>query len=329
MSKLLAVGLTGSHLTAFTADKDATANLDGSGAAFAVAGIERIDGSPPEDLALEPTIAAALLAARAPRLALLAATAPHHDHPYNVARRVASLDHLSQGRSGVLLGLRDAYAPGRDGWGSAGLTPGVPLGTATTRDAAQAVARLWQTWPRESIVADRATGIYARGERIVFADHRGVFDVTGPLTVPSTVQGAPVLAWYADSTEAVTAAEGADLVVLGDADAIAEAVTALDGHTARRPLLFVRIDHDGDVTATLTRAEAAAAHPRVDGILLRPATPFQAALQTLTEVVPALLARGTVRTSAEDTLRARLALPAPEPLLADARPVFAAPEPLR
>lgn len=336
-AKFLGVGLAGRHLVALTGDPRAAARLEGAGAAFAVAGIERIDGSAPEEATLEPTIAAALLAARAPGLAVLAAAAPHRDHPYNLARRVASLDHLSAGRSGLILGLRDAYAPagepGREAWGGAGLTEGVPLGTATTGDAALAVAKLWQTWPRESIVADRASGIFARAERIAHADHRGVFAVKGPLTVPTTAQGSPVLARYAASAAEAAAAEGADLVVLGGAapQEVAAAVAALGAHASRRPLLFVRLDFSGEsgVEEFVARAEAAAALPGVDGLLVRPDGAVDSLLRALDEAVPALVARGLVRTSGAGTLRDRLALPEPEPLLAGAAPVFPAPEPLR
>lgn len=46
-----------------------------------------------------------------------------------------------------------------------------------------------QSWPYESIIADRQTRIYARGEQIVHIGHRGVFGIDGPLTVPTTPQG--------------------------------------------------------------------------------------------------------------------------------------------
>jgi alkanesulfonate monooxygenase SsuD/methylene tetrahydromethanopterin reductase-like flavin-dependent oxidoreductase (luciferase family) len=179
--KPVGAALTGEHLAAALADRTLTDLLDGAGFAFAVAGIDRIDGSSPPGRTVESSIAATVLAVRAPRLGWLAAAAVHRDHPYNLARRIASADHLAGGRSGLVLGVADGYAPdGRDGdgaWGGAGLTPGVPLGAQTARDAAAAIRDLWQSWPYASIVADHATGIYARGEQIVHIDHRGVFAI--------------------------------------------------------------------------------------------------------------------------------------------------------
>ncbi|GGO22750.1 hypothetical protein GCM10010116_45910 [Microbispora rosea subsp. aerata] len=334
-STYLAIGLGGEHLAALIADPGPASRLDGTGAAFVVAGIDRIDGSAPGGRTVEPTVAAAFLAAHAPGTAFLAAAAPHRDHPYNLARRVASLDHLSRGRSGLILGVRDAYAPGDTAWGGAGLTEGAPLEAGTTRDAAVAVQKLWQSWPHESIVADHETRIFARAEQIVHVDHRGVFDVAGPLTVPSTPQGSPVLAWYAGSPEeAATAGEVADLVVFGDAEPerIAQAVAALDAARSsrlagdgRRPLLFVRVTVDGG-DAALAAAESAAARAGVDGILLRPDADADV-FDVVDGLVPRLADLGIVRTAEGRTLRERLALPEPARLLGGARPAFPPPQP--
>ncbi|MGW5265817.1 LLM class flavin-dependent oxidoreductase [Microbispora sp. NPDC004025] len=337
-STYLAIGLGGGHLAALIADPRPASRLDGTGAAFVVAGLDRIDGSRPGDVTVEPTAAAAFLATHAPGTAFLAAAAPHRDHPYNLARRVASLDHLSRGRSGLILGVRDGYAPGDTAWGGAGLTEGAPLGVGTTRDAALAIQKLWQSWPQESIVANHETRIFAHAEQIVHVDHGGVFDVAGPLTVPSTPQGSPVLAWYADSPEEAGAAgEVADLVVLGAAgpERIREAAEALDAARSsrysgdgRRPLLFVQVTVPAgrDAAGLVAAAESAAARPGVDGILLRPTADADIA-EVVDGLVPLLADLGVVRTAEGRTLRDRLALPEPAPLLDGARPVFPAPRP--
>ncbi|GGM84346.1 hypothetical protein GCM10010106_33840 [Thermopolyspora flexuosa] len=339
----LAIGLTGDHLAALAGDPLPAARLGTAGAAFAVAGIDRIDGSAPGEATLESTVAATFLAAHAPGTAFLAAAAPHRDHPYNLARRVASLDHLTRGRSGLILGVRDGYAPadgeGRRAWGGAGLPGGIVPGVETTRDAAIAIQKLWQSWPRDAIIADRESRIFARGDRIVHIDHEGIFTIAGPLTVPATVQGAPVLAWYADSADAVRAAgETADLVVLAPHEDIGAAVAALDAAAARRfsgdgrrALLFAEVappDGSRGADDLAERAASAAAHPGVDGVLLRPAPGGAPAVAAFVdEVVPRLAARRAVRRHDGGTLRARLNLPGPAPLLEGARPAFPAPEP--
>ena len=335
--KLLGLGLSGHHLIALTGDPRLSSRLNDAGAAFVAAGVERIDGSVPGDGAtLEPTIAATFLAGRAPDTAFLAAAAPHRDHPYNLARRVASGDHLSRGRTGLILGVRDGYAAagpeGHEGWAGAGLTEGVPLGIETTRDAAIAIQKLWQSWPHESIVADRETRIFARAEQIVHIDHRGVFDIAGPLTVPTTPQGSPIIAWFAESVDAVTAAAGiVDVVVFqpDDADQAAAAVAALRAADNRPALLFVQLAyaHGQSLDEFLAKAGSLTALDGVDGLLVRPDPTVDALTELLGQVIPRLREKGLTRKSRESLLRDRLSLPQPPRLLAGARPAFPVPEP--
>ena len=329
-AKPIGVALSGAHLAGLLGDRRLAAELDASGLAFAVAGIDRIDGSRPRDLTVESTVAAAALAARVPHLGWLAAAAMHRDHPYNLARRVASADHLSGGRSGLVLGLRDGYAPaGRDGdtvWGGARLTEGAPISLHTARDAAAALRELWQSWPQESIVADRASRIYSRGDQIVRIGHRGVFDIDGPLTVPTTPQRSPVLAWRATtSEEAATARDVADLLIW-----------PADG---QRPLqdagvlppppggagLYVELNvGDDDLEGQLSPFLG---DPTVAGLVVRPGHDTPSLLRFLRHAAatPAICAQA-VQVPGQ-TLRDRLSLPRPSVSFPDARPAFAAPEP--
>ena len=325
------IALSGDHLAALLEDPRLTARLDASGLAFAVAGIDRVDGSVPVPGArtVESTVAIAALAARAPRIGWLAAAAVHRDHPYNLARRIASADHLSDGRSGLVLGLSDGYAPaGRDGhevWGGAGLTTGAPIAVATTRDAAAAIGELWQSWPYESIIADRQTRIYARGEQIVHIGHRGVFDIDGPLTVPTTPQGSPVLAWYARTAEEAEAAQGvADVLIrpVGRDHGPGAAAAGRPG----RPRLFLELPAGGGPLGSRLRSHLA--DDQVAGVILPPARDEPALRELVDDIVPGLVAAGVIHAATgSGTLRERLSLPAPAPRATAGRPAFSAPEP--
>jgi alkanesulfonate monooxygenase SsuD/methylene tetrahydromethanopterin reductase-like flavin-dependent oxidoreductase (luciferase family) len=337
-AKPVGVALSGEHLAVLLADRKLAGLLDGAGFAFAIAGVDRIDGSSPAGRTVESTIAAAVLAARAPRLGWLAAAAVHRDHPYNLARRIASADHLAGGRSGLVLGLADGYAPaGRDAdgaWGGAGLTPGVPLGVQTARDAAATIRDLWLSWPYASIVADRATGVYARGEQIVHIDHRGAFAVDGPLTVPTTPQGSPVLAWYARSAAEAAAAAGVADILIAPARTAATAAAlaaagpvrpASAGQPAAAPRLFLEIPA-GDAGLPGYLGDV-----RVAGVLVRPPGDERALREFLRSIPASLRGAGDPGGSPDrtGTLRERLSLPAPRPLPAGLRPAFPAPVPLR
>jgi FMN-dependent oxidoreductase (nitrilotriacetate monooxygenase family) len=56
------------------------------------------------------------------------------------------------------------------------------------------VKALWDSWGPDAVIDDRASGIYARRERIRSIKHRGDFyQVAGPLNMPRCPQGRPVL----------------------------------------------------------------------------------------------------------------------------------------
>lgn len=322
-SKPVGVALSGDHLAALLADRELAARLDASGLSFAVAGLDRVDGSAPSPggHTVESTIAITTLSARVPHLGWLAAAAVHRDHPYNLARRIASADHLSGGRAGLVLGLCDGYtadgpaeSAGREVWGGAGLTEGQPLGVPTTLDVAITIRDLWLSWPVESIVADRETRIYARAEQILHIDHRGAFRVDGPLTVPTTPQTAPVLAWYIRSQEEAEAAAGvADVLI------VSASGRGLAPDSARVIL---------DVPAGDPALLSCVSDPSLSAVLLRP-EPDEQSLRAFLADEPAVPgASGSPSPANPDaTLRERLGLPAPAPL-ASGRPAFPAPAPL-
>src|SRR5205823_5528285 len=56
------------------------------------------------------------------------------------------------------------------------------------------VKALWDSWAADAVVDDRASGLYAKPDRIRPANHRGDFyRVAGPLNLPRCPQGRPVL----------------------------------------------------------------------------------------------------------------------------------------
>ncbi|HVV12626.1 LLM class flavin-dependent oxidoreductase [Amycolatopsis sp.] len=216
----LALGLAGTHLTELTGSRELLARWDALPLAFTVLGIDRVDGSPPAGSTVDSSAAGAVLAGRTTGGRFLIAASPQRDHPYNLARRVASLGHLSRGRSGLLAGVRDAYAPGESS-------------AARARAAVEAVRALEQSWPYDSVVGDRETGILVRSNEIVHVDLAGEFAIAGPLNAPEPPTGASVIAWYGPD------APPADLV-LGGASVV---VVPLDRQPPR------------DVTGVVLRAE--------------------------------------------------------------------------
>jgi hypothetical protein len=226
---------------------------------------------------------------------------PQRDHPYNLARRVASLAHLSRGRSGLLIGVRDAYAPEgpreAPAWGGAGLGGGAPLNAQTAYDAALAVRALEQSWPHDSIIGNRETGILVESNRIVHVDIDNSFSIAGPLNAPEPETGASVIAWYAATV--------ADIPPVRANDPI-ELVLGASGSVP--------------VVALGEEPPAGAA-----GVVLR-AGPEQS-VGDLLDTAERWLADGFAPIPLGGSLRLALNLSAPAPLPATARAAFPVPQP--
>lgn len=317
-ARRIAVGFTGDQLASLVEEPGVLGGIDRRGLVFAALGLDRITRGIGAARAVDASVAATVFAAATSETPLLVAAAPQRDHPYNLARRVASVDHLSGGRAGVLWGQEDRLAPraeaGREAWGGARLTAGAPLGPGTTRDAARVVAELWQTFPVEAIVGDRATGIYARADLIAHADHTGVFDSAGPLNVPTTPQGAPVSAWLVQHIDEWEASVGAVEVVVAPASVANDILSRGES----RPVFAILRTNEADLAAQLARLR-----PAADVLLTADGT-----ISELLVTADRLIATEEVIRVRGGTLRERLGFGAPTPLLANARPAFAAPRPL-
>ncbi|WP_024805324.1 LLM class flavin-dependent oxidoreductase [Nocardia sp. BMG51109] len=293
-------------------------------AVFAVIGIDRLGVPVPRPPAgdLDPSLlATALAAAGGP--AVVVAAAAHIDLPYNLARRVLSLDHLTRGRAGVLLGDHDPRGRTPDAWSGAGLGHRAALGPETTADTARALTGLWHSWPLDSIVGDKRSGILVRSDRIRQVDHRGAAATAGPMSIPASVQGAPILGWYGtDPTGADRPTGVADLVVLG-ALPHPETATAALAHAPGQAPLLVEVPADAPAAAAGLLAAGAG------GILLRtsdprpPARTAERLLRTATE----LIGRPGRVDGHRHTLREALGLAAPADPLPTAAAAFPAPSP--
>lgn len=112
--------------------------------------------------------------------------------PYNLARQLLSLDHLSGGRVGWnIVTTADARATGNFGLDA---MPANDVRYAMAAEFTDAVLKLWDSWEDEALVGDAATGVWADASRIHAINHQGDhYRVRGPLQVARSVQGRPVL----------------------------------------------------------------------------------------------------------------------------------------
>jgi FMN-dependent oxidoreductase (nitrilotriacetate monooxygenase family) len=141
---------------------------------------------------LEPTLLLTALAGVTEHIGLIATASTSYNEPYNLARRFASLDHISNGRAGWNI----VTTAGADAARNFGLDD-VPLHRERYERAAEFVEvarKLWDSWDDEAVVADKVAGIHADAARVRPINHRGrFFRVDGPLNLPRSPQAHPLL----------------------------------------------------------------------------------------------------------------------------------------
>jgi len=138
------------------------------------------------------------------RIGLMATATTTYNAPYELARRLATADHVTAGRIGWnIVTTHNAEAAlnfGRDAH------PEHDDRYARAAEFVDVVRRLWDSWPEDAVVGDRVTGRWAESDRITPANFHGeYYDVAGALPVPRPPQGHPVLA------QAGSSAAGIDL----------------------------------------------------------------------------------------------------------------------
>jgi alkanesulfonate monooxygenase len=170
---------------------DAVATRDGN--------LEALSRWPTYMAYFEPLTLLSAIASVTRRIGLVSTATTSYNEPYNVARKFASLDHISHGRAGwnvvTSANRSEAYNFGRDEHFEHGERYERAI------EFVEVVQGLWDSWEDDAFVRDRATGRYFLPHKLHFLNHRGEnFCVRGPLNVARPPQGQPVL-FQAGSSE--------------------------------------------------------------------------------------------------------------------------------
>jgi FMN-dependent oxidoreductase (nitrilotriacetate monooxygenase family) len=141
---------------------------------------------------LEPITTLAALATTTNRIGLIATASTTYTEPYNLARQFCSLDHISNGRIGWNIVTTWSPRAGSN-FGSIG-----QVGHADRYERAEeymaVVKGLWDSWGDDAVVDDRERGRYADAKLVRPINHVGEhYQVAGPLNLPRSPQGRPVL----------------------------------------------------------------------------------------------------------------------------------------
>ncbi|MFJ8029869.1 MULTISPECIES: LLM class flavin-dependent oxidoreductase [unclassified Streptomyces] len=142
--------------------------------------------------ALEPLTLLTALATATEHIGLIATASTSYNSPYNLARRFASLDIISGGRAGWNI-VTTAGAEAARNFGLEA-EPAHAERYARAAEFLDVSLKLWDSWEDDTIVADKAAGVWGDDGKIHPPRHRGTyFSVAGALNVPRSPQGYPLL----------------------------------------------------------------------------------------------------------------------------------------
>jgi FMN-dependent oxidoreductase (nitrilotriacetate monooxygenase family) len=183
---------------------------------------------------LEPLTTLAALAVSTSRIGLAATASTTYGEPFHTARAFASLDHLSKGRAAWNL-VTTSYARTAANFGKE------PHLTHAERyemaeEFARVVRGLWDGWEEDALVKDKASGVYYAPDKLHALDHDGkYFSVKGPLNIPRSPQGHPVVIQAGSSDPGQELAARTADVVFTAQQTLEEAKAFYAGLKARLP----------------------------------------------------------------------------------------------
>ncbi len=137
-----------------------------------------------------------------PVLAAIAAVTSHlgvvgtlnatFNEPYELARQLASLDHLSGGRAGWnVVTSFDAFTGQNFRRGGFLHRDDRYVRAGEFMDVAR---QLWDSWPAGAVVADKESGAFLSDPAVgTFGHHGKQFSISGQFSVPRSPQGRPVI----------------------------------------------------------------------------------------------------------------------------------------
>ena len=180
----------------------------------------------------EPVTLLSALAGATEKIGLIATASTTFDEPYHIARRFASLDHISGGRAGwniVTTANPDAAL-------NFGYTDEIDHDARyrRAREFHDVVTGLWNSFADDAFVRDVESGIFFDPDRLHVLDHKGEhLSVRGPLNIARPIQGWPVIV-QAGASEAGRALAGATAEEIFGAESSLERAQAFHADIRRR-----------------------------------------------------------------------------------------------
>jgi FMN-dependent oxidoreductase (nitrilotriacetate monooxygenase family) len=170
------------------------------------------DGPHRDSFRFEPMTLLSALAMMTSRIGLVATSTTTYNAPYTVARQFASLDQISHGRAGWNIVTSssplEAYNYGYDAH------PDAANRYKIAHEFVDVVRGLWDSWDENALPIDKANSTFFDPSKLHVLNHEGShFKVRGPLTIPRSPQGQPVLVQAGSSDDGRTLASSVAEVI--------------------------------------------------------------------------------------------------------------------
>jgi FMN-dependent oxidoreductase (nitrilotriacetate monooxygenase family) len=148
----------------------------------------------------EPLTLLSALAMVTKHIGLIGTASTSWNQPYHIARKFASLDHISKGRAGwnavTSVADKEAQNFGRD--------KAYPHADRYDRahEVIEIVQGLWDSWDDDAFLRDKESGLFFDKNKLHELNHKSErYKVRGPLNVPRSPQGYPLVVQAGASPE--------------------------------------------------------------------------------------------------------------------------------
>jgi len=188
----------------------------------------------------EPVALLSSLASVTKQIGLAGTISTSYSDPFTIARQLASLDNISNGRAGWNV-VTSPLAGSALNFGKA--HPEHSLRYKIAEEYIHVVQGLWDSWEDDALIRDRESGVFFDAAKLHKLNHQGqFFSVEGPLNIKRSSQGQPVIFQAGASDAGITlAGKSADAVftnsrTLEEAKAYAEKLQAEVAKNGRQPV---------------------------------------------------------------------------------------------
>ena len=139
----------------------------------------------------EPVALLSALASVTEKVGLAGTISTSYSDPFTVARQLASLDNISNGRAGWNVVTSPLEGSSRN-FGKA--HPEHSLRYQIAEEYISVVQGLWDSWEDDAFIRDRDSGVFFDAKKLHKLNHKGqFFEVEGPLNIQRSPQGQPVI----------------------------------------------------------------------------------------------------------------------------------------